>query len=144
LRLGSICIALALSSGLPARGLDQKTKLEQLFLWKISEELKLSIKEEKQLGEIIQDLDHQRQELSEKIQEQIKEMSLEKNPAKLEKALLQYKKNLKLQAELNTDEIDRVKKALGVSKAAQYLFVKSELSIKVKGLLLSPGDKGKE
>lgn len=126
------------------RALDQKTKLEQLFLWKMSEELKLSIKEEKLLSEIVQDLNKRRQDLAEKIQEQIKSMAHEKAPAQLEKSLAQYKKNLKLQSDLNTEEIDRVKKALGTEKAAQYLFVKSELSVKVKGLLLSPGEKTKE
>lgn len=124
--------------------MDQKSKLEQLFLWKISEELKLSIKEEKLLGDIVQELNRRRQDLSDKIQEQIKNMSLRKDDQKyIETALGQYKNLLKQQADINLEEIERIKKALGSTKASQYLVVKSELSLKVKGLLGSP-DKAKD
>lgn len=119
----------------------KKTYLEDIFIWKISDELKLSAKEEKNFTEINKNLNKKKAELNKKIQDLSQELYQVVDPTKssaqlklgeLRKLVLEY-------GQLSVREFDQVKKLLGSKKFVKYLQIKSELTNKVKSLIA--GDK---
>lgn len=117
----------------------KKTYLEDIFIWKMSDELKLSAKDEKAFTEIHKSLNKQKSELNRQIQEKIisfKEVTGENELKKLRQLLNEYN-------QLSLKEFDSVKKLLDSKKFVSYLKIKSELTNKMKSMLIGDrnGDK---
>jgi hypothetical protein len=116
----------------------KKTYIEDIFIWKMSDELKLSAQEEKSFTEIHKNLNKQKAELNKKIQEItvnqgqsvsfLTKSQLETNLKKLRKLITDYN-------QLSLNEFDSMKKLLGSIRFSAYLQIKSELNNKVKSML---------
>lgn len=119
-----------------------KNRVEDLFIWKISEELKLSVKEEKEITNLIKDLNDKKAAVSEQIQKIIFEMA--KSPEKNKKLLLDYRLALKRYNDISIEELDRLQKILSAEKSTQYFVVKSDLSQKIRSVLAVSSDKQTE
>jgi hypothetical protein len=131
-------------------------KFEDLFIWKVSDELKLSVPEEKSFSDLIRSLNQKKASLSDQIQDTLKkiaaggtapEMATGKSSVhkkSMDKILNEYRSELKALNNLNVEEIDQVKKILGSEKAAQYLVLKNDLANQLRSKLLnSDADKSK-
>ena len=114
---------------------QNKNKIEDLLIWKISEDLKLTVPEEKNLSEIIKTISLKKQQSSLKLDELIQQMPKLNSNAEKIKALNEYKAQLKSINALSVQEIEQVQKALGADKAAKYLVVKSEVANRIRSLL---------
>lgn len=110
----------------------RKTHLEDIFIWKMSDELKLSAKEEKEFTEVSKNLNHKKSELNRQIQEMTATLSESSSEADLRK----YKKLLQDYNEVSIAEFDSIKKILGAKKFVSYLKIKSELTGKMKSILI--------
>ena len=126
----------------PATPPESRNRLEELFIWKVSEDLKLSVMEEKSFSELLRDINKRKIELNDNLQNTLRAMQDSKTSKEKDKALADYKKKLKSYNAISIDEIDKVQKIFGPEKTAQYLLIKSDLTSRVKTLLASP-DKSK-
>ncbi|MCE3010100.1 MAG: hypothetical protein LW875_05765 [Proteobacteria bacterium] len=114
-----------------------KNRLEELFIWKVSEELKLSVTEEKQFSDTVRELNLKRFYFNEEIQKHLVAMgSTEASKAKSKLSL--YRQTLKKYQDVNLEEIDRMQKILGPQKANQYFVLKNDLSQKLKNMISNP------
>ncbi len=129
----------------PARGIasESRNKIEELFLWKISDDLKLSVPEEKALSEFVKSQTNKKNKLNEETQENLRQISLAGGDAKkLEKLLVEHRRLLKSYNDLSIQELDQIQKKLGAAKAAQYFVLKNDLTTRLKTLLASPEKPG--
>jgi predicted transcriptional regulator len=110
----------------------RKTHLEDIFIWKMSDELKLSAKEEKSFTEILKKLNKEKSELNKKIQM----MADDLNENTSEATLKTYKKLIQDYNNCALKEFEAIQKLLGNKKFVQYLKVKNELSNKMKSILI--------
>jgi hypothetical protein len=117
----------------------KKNQIEDIFIWKISDELQLSAKHEKEFGDIHRSLNKKKSELS----EQIKNAQIDPKKADIKMSSAEQnkliKKNRMLLMQLNqlsVDEFDSMKKLLGPEKFLEYLFLKQELNTKFKSMVL--------
>ena len=117
----------------------KKNQIEDIFIWKISDELQLSAKQEKEFGDIHRTLNKKKAELS----EQIKSMQTDPKKATIKMSVFYQnkliKKNRTLLMQLNqlsVDEFDSMKKLMGPEKFLEYLFLKQELNSKFKSMVL--------
>lgn len=110
----------------------RKTHLEDIFIWKVSDELKLSAQEERQFTDINKQLNRKKSAINRKIQSSIQNLS-ESDP---ETALKKHKKLIQEYNNLSVSEFDSLKKLLGTKKFISYLKLKNELNSKVKSILI--------
>jgi hypothetical protein len=113
-------------------------KFEDLFIWKVSDELKLSVPEEKIFSDLVRDLNQKRQTLNEAMQDTLKKLKDAKTKPEQTRLLSQYRAQLKKHSQLGLDEIDRIKKSLGTDRAAQYFVLKNELMTELRSKLTKP------
>lgn len=111
----------------------KKSYVEDIFIWKISDELKLSVAEEKKFTEISKSLNKKKSDLNKKINEAVANLS----PSSTEESLMAYKKLLQEYNQLNINEFDSMKKLLGTKKFVSYVKIKYELTNKIKSAILS-------
>jgi phage host-nuclease inhibitor protein Gam len=123
-----------LDLGLARASSDYRQKLQELFIWKVSEELKLAPKEEKQFGDLIRELNQRKVELQKDLDQQIEFFKTAK-ASELKKNLKAYSSSLRRFNEINSDEIEKMKNIIGLEKTAKYLVLKAELSAKLKNML---------
>jgi hypothetical protein len=116
----------------------KKTQLEDIFIWKMSDELKLSAKEEKNFTEVSKALNKQKAELNKKIQDAVIALNEKSAEADLQK----YRKLMADYNQLALKEFDSIKKLLGNDRFVNYIRIKSELTTKVKTILV--GEKSQE
>lgn len=125
---------------------NEKNKFEELFIWKLSDDLKLTVVEEKKFSEFIRDLNDKKTQINNEIDVTVQDIAKainSKNQNKnrdIEKLLTQYRKNIKNYNDLSLKELDGVQKIVGQERTAQYLVFKSDLTNKLKQLL-SPTEK---
>ncbi len=128
----------------PAFAVEARNKVEELFIWKISDELKLSVPEEKNFSDFVRGLNQRRAQVNNDLQESLKKMSTSANPKEREKALSEHRKLLKSYSDLSIEEVDRIQKLLGTEKAAQYFVLKNDLTNRLKAMLAMPEKKPTE
>lgn len=117
---------------------DSRNRVEELFIWKVSDELKLSVPEEKSFAEMIKGLNQRRSLVNESLQDILKQLSESKTTKEKEKLLSDQKRQLRNYNELSLEEADRVQKLFGIDRAAQYFVLKNDLTNRLKTVLASP------
>ncbi len=138
---GFLFLGVMLQAPLARSGLKNKT--EEIYIWKLSDELKLSATEEQTFSDFIREMNRRRYGLNQAIQDNIAMMSKVKLKSEKEKLLLAHKNLLKNFNDINLDEVEKISKMLGAEKGTQYFVLKNEMNSKFKELLLS-SDKKKE
>lgn len=122
---------------------EKRNQLEELLIWKISDELKLTSTEEKKFSEVLKHLNEEKALLNKSMGQSIEAMSKAPTVKAKEAELSHYKKLVKSYAKLSEQEIDRLKPLLGLDRTVQYLNIKQDLTNKIKTLLSSEnGGKG--
>ena len=111
------------------------SRIEELFIWKISEELKLSVQEEKSLAHLISELNQRKSAANEKIENLDQQLAVASSSAEIRQLLKAYRMALLDYNKISTDEVDQIRKLLPVAKVAKYIAVKSDLSKKIRNLL---------
>lgn len=120
---------------------NSKNKIEELFIWKISDELRLSTKEEKTFTDLFRELNQKKMDIGHHQDEMITRLSLATKEKDRNQLLAEYRQQLAEYNKIQTREFDELKKLLGPERVAKYLFVKRELTNKVKTLLAEKSEK---
>lgn len=109
----------------------KRNHVEDIFIWKMSDELKLSAKEEKAFTEINKNLNRRRAELNKKIQDLLGQL----NESGDEAVLREYKSLILEYNQLSVSEFDSIKKLLGNKRFVSYLKIKNDLNARLKSIL---------
>lgn len=119
----------------------KKSYIEDIFIWRISDELKLTATEEKKFTAIHKSLNRQKADLNKEIQETTQALA---QPTEAE--IKKLRKHIKDYNQLSLKEFDLMRSLLGLNKFASYLQIKSELTNKVKSIMSGekPIDKDKK
>ena len=125
----------------PEKMTNNKNKIEELFIWKISDELKLSTKEEKSFADLFRDLNQKKMSLSHSQDELISQLSQTTKEKDRNQVLADYRQKMTDYNKIQIREFDEIKKLLGPERLAKYLSVKRELTNKVKNLLTEKSEK---
>ncbi len=121
-------------------GLAKKNQSEELFIWKLSDELKLGPLEEKKFAELVRTLNQKKFQGTQKIEQVTKELLIAKTDKEKELVLKSLKKAYLDYNQLSILELEEMKKLLGIQRLTSYLEAKQELTAKVKSLLIQKGD----
>lgn len=119
----------------------RKNQFEDLFVWKVSDELKLTEIEEKKFSSILRDTNNKKNQLSNKLDESILKANKDGSEAAIKSSLAVYKKNLENFNKVSIQEYEQLKNLFGPKRMAKYLKLKMELSSKVKSLLTDKSEK---
>ncbi len=132
-------LAAASSTGLSTEQLveRERRRLEELFIWKMSEELKLSVETETPFAEAIRALNREKSVVNQELARALQEIEKANSPKDREVALKKYEKAWRQYGELPIKEINRMRPILGAEKLGQYLVGKSLMAEKLKSLSTS-------
>lgn len=117
---------------------DARNRVEELFIWKVSDELKLSVPEEKSFSEMIRGLNQRRSLVNENLQDILKQLAESKTTKDKERLLLEQKRLFRSYNDLSLEEAERIQKLFGIDRAAQYFVIKNDLTNRLKTVLASP------
>lgn len=110
----------------------KKNHLEDIFIWKMSDELKLTAPEEIKFTDINKQLNRRKSEINRNIQISIQSLT----ESDTEAALKRHKKLIQEYNDISVSEFESIKKLLGTKKFISYLKLKNELNSKVKSILI--------
>ncbi|MCX7978747.1 MAG: hypothetical protein N2578_07055 [Bdellovibrionaceae bacterium] len=114
---------------------------EELFLWKVADELKLEPKEEKRVRDLLKELSALKAGLVAESERLLATMKSEKDKRKFSTHIGRYRELQQKIAEISLKEVDGMKKLLGPERTAQYFVLKQELAQKVKTLITEKAEK---
>lgn len=126
----------------------ERRRLEELFIWKMSEELKLPVEIEASFTEAMRLLNREKAkantELAAALAALEKAQSTKRPAVKTEtnKALKRYERAVKTYGELPLREMARLRRILGSERLGRYLIAKSQMAEKLKSM--SARDAGRE
>lgn len=122
---------------------SRKSYLEDIFIWKMTDELKLSIPEERKFSEIQKNLNKRKLDLNKSIQNSIETLADLKNKSnfQINTQLNQHHKLLKRYNHVALEEFEAMRKILGPNKFVEYLRIKNDLTNKMKSLLAGENEK---
>lgn len=112
----------------------QLKKFEDLFIWKISDELKLNQKEETEVAEIIRDTNKKKLSSNNEIEALYKKLKDDSSEENRKVTYQKIREAHKIQMAVNLEELDRLKKSIGLKKLSHYLEVKRDLTEKIKNI----------
>jgi hypothetical protein len=122
----------------PAADSKERARLEELFIWKTSEELKLQPSDELKFTDVVHDLNKRRREANARMEDALGALASAKTRAESEKALAAHRAALRETQAVQTAELDRLRPLLGSEKLAKYIVAKSEILEKLKTMLAAP------
>ncbi|WII73518.1 hypothetical protein QJS83_06490 [Bdellovibrio sp. 22V] len=117
---------------------EKRNQLEELLIWKMSDELKLNPIEEKKFAEIVQTLNSKKADINHSLQSSLEKMNKATTKKAKEDELAQYRKSLQSYGRLNEEEFDKLKTLLGPERMVQYLQIKQDLTNRIKTMLANP------
>ncbi len=120
----------------------QVKKFEDLFIWKISDELKLTPQEELTVSTYIKDSNKKKTATNEELESLYKKLSRDPNESDRLSTYLKIKKVQKSQYTLTLEELERIRKSLGLKRLGQYLELKRDLAEKIKSIWIQNEKKG--
>lgn len=115
-----------------------KQRLEELFMWKVSDSLELSAEQESKFTQAFKELNEKKSKSGDKLDKTLVQIEKASTNAEIKSHLAAYQKELKTYNQISIEEIEVMKKILGEKKLAQYLVLKRDLNQKLKNLLSSP------
>ncbi|UOF02967.1 hypothetical protein [Bdellovibrio reynosensis] len=124
--------------GISSQAAEKNQQLEELLIWKMSDELKLGSVEEKKFSELIKHLNKRKSEVGQSLNESIQSMSNAKTPKQKDEELAKYRKLLQSYGKISEEEFDRLKSLLGNDRMIQYLAIKQDLTNRIKTMLVRP------
>lgn len=112
--------------------------MEELFIWKTSDELKLSSSEEKKFTDIVKSLNKRKSDLNQSLHDSVDKISAAKTIKEKDSQLIKYRKDLGAYNKISEEEFDKLKTLLGSERLALYLKLKQDLTGRIKTMLANP------
>lgn len=117
---------------------EKPNQLEVLFIWKMSDELKLNSAEEKVFTVIIKELNQKKNKLNQALQASLDKLVKSHSPKVKDQELVHYRKVLQDYSRVHEEEFDRLKPVLGSDRLVKYFVIKNDLTSRIKSMLLNP------
>lgn len=130
-------LLLLLGIHIPAAASPEKNRqrLDELFLWKLSESLSLKPEEEAQLKKVMKDIKEERARRAAEVEDAVKGMQGETDAPKRAELLSQYRAKLSRLNEMQLDELDQLEKILGPARMPDYILAKEKMVDRIKDVL---------
>jgi hypothetical protein len=128
-----VCLVLPVSANNKA-----KSRIEELFVWRVSDSLSLSPEIENKFSEEFKRLSDRKTSLWSEIETLVEQMESTKDPKKIETLLKEHKAKVAAHSKIQLEEVETFEKLFGKQKFAQYLVLKRELTQKLKDFVSSP------
>ena len=112
----------------------EKRRLEELFIWKMSEELKLPVEVESSFAETIRSLNREKSKSLSDIESALVAIDQAKTKTESEKAVKRYEKAIRKFGDVPIREVSRLRKVLGSERLSRYLVSKSQMAEKLKAM----------
>lgn len=127
---GSLNLVFASSESDKAR-----SRLEELFRWKVSDALLLDPKEEMKFTETLKEISEHRRAAQEKMDSVTQKIAKATVKAEIEGLVKEYESALKDFTTSQHDEVSRLKKLFGPAKFGKYLALKYDVTSKLKSAI---------
>jgi hypothetical protein len=137
------CAVIMTAQVAPAQNRDDKTdkmkqRLEQLFVWRVSDRLSLTPSQEQEFSSEFHKISEERSKLSGKMDSLLDDMDKDKqDSSKVAKLLAEYELTLKQYNALQLREMEVMKRVFDSKKLAEYVLLKREMTQKFKDVLSS-------
>lgn len=112
----------------------ERRRLEEVFIWKMSEELRLSVEIEATFAEAIRALNREKHSANSEVSQSLAALGKSKSPKDRDLALKRYERAWRNYGELPIREVSRMRPILGSEKLGQYLVAKSQMAERLKAL----------
>lgn len=112
----------------------EKRRLEELFIWKMSEELKLPVEIESSFAEAIRTLNREKSKSLADIEAALVAIDQAKTKTESEKAVKRYERAIRKFGDVPIREVSRLRKVLGAERLSRYLVSKSQMAEKLKAM----------
>ncbi len=116
----------------------ERRRLEELMIWKMSEELKLPILIEAQFTEVIRNLNVEKGRSNNDLATSLIELGQAKTDKEADLVLKRFEKAIRRSQQVPLNEFKRLKRLLGPQKLARYFVAKSQMVEKLKALSSAP------
>lgn len=132
----TLLIATMLAACVPSFA-DSKSRqrLQELFIWKVSDHLQLSPEEDTKFRSIVEELNKKKQRASVEMRASIRAMDKETDDTKRGKLLVKYQVQLKNYLAVQEEELEKLGTVFDQKKMAKYLVVKSKLTENLRVLM---------
>lgn len=125
-----------------AKSEKMKQRLEQLFIWRVSDRLQLTPAEESKFTDEFHKLSEERAKLSQQLEATLDQIDKEKDSIdKTSKLLAEYTSELKRYNAMQGKELDSMSHLFGTKKMVQYVLLKREMTQKFRDVLAIRGDR---
>ncbi|MEQ1877361.1 MAG: hypothetical protein ABL958_12015 [Bdellovibrionia bacterium] len=115
-----------------------KSRLEDLFVWRVSDTLSLTPDVEAKFSTEFKRLSEKKAKLGKDIDDVLADIEKSKDQAKVDTQLKTYKEKLTEQSRISLEEVESFEKLFGKQKFAQYLVLKRDLTQKLKDFVSTP------
>ncbi|CAN5481489.1 hypothetical protein BH10BDE1_BH10BDE1_24650 [soil metagenome] len=118
----------------------ERRRLEELFIWKISEELKLPVEMETSFAEAIRSLNREKSRANADVAKALEMLNQAQNAnqskarGESERAVRRYEQAWKVYGALPLREVSRMRAILGSERLGRYLVAKAQMAEKLKAL----------
>ncbi len=112
----------------------EKRRLEELFIWKMCEELKLPVEVESSFAQAIRALNQEKSKSLADIEAALIAIEQAKTVADSEKAVKRYEKAIRKFGDVPIREVSRLRRILGAERLSRYLVSKSQMAEKLKAM----------
>ncbi|KHD89844.1 MAG: hypothetical protein OM95_01940 [Bdellovibrio sp. ArHS] len=136
--LFAISVLFVHSFSFAVQAAEKRNQLEELLIWKMSDELKLTPVEEKKFTDLVKELNRKKSDLNHEMQLSIEKMQKATTTKVKEDELSKYRKNLQSYGRIGEEEFDKLKPLLGAERLVQYLVIKLDLTNRIKSMLTNP------
>jgi hypothetical protein len=133
-----VILALIVATSSTATANKARSRIEELFVWRVSDTLSLSPDVEGKFSSEFKRLSEQKAQLSNELEKLVEDLEKSRDPKSTETLLKQYKEKLKAHSRIQIDEMESFEKLFGKQKFAQYLVLKRELTQKLKDFVSNP------
>ena len=130
----TLIITLFLISSTLAETDKQVKKFEDLFIWKISDELKLTPQDEAAVSTIIKESNRKKTANNLELESLYKKLKDDSTDNSRKSTFAKIKESHKMHLTVTLEELDRLNKSIGLKRLGQYLELKRDLTEKIKGI----------
>jgi hypothetical protein len=117
-----------------------RSRLEQLFIWRVSDRLHLSPEEEAKFSAEYKKLSEQRTQASAKMETILTKLGSEKSKSAKVKLLADYESVFKRYTEIQQDEMAAMKKLFDTDRLADYVLLKRDMRHRFRDVLAKNGE----
>lgn len=112
-----------------------RSRLEELFRWKVSDTLLLDPKEEAKFNDTLKEISERRRTSQETMDLTTQKIAKATTGPEIEKLVKEYETALKNYTSSQHDEFTKLKKLFGAEKFGKYLALKYDISSKLKSAI---------